>query len=702
MQVFCLNKDVLVKRRLDDLAPITAAILVFLVINWAGVFILAENTAQKEIERSYTSSQQYSLQSAEQVARTIDQIQSLIDLSAYQISRYGAAVALKNLANAGAFATKPFVQVAFVDTDGFIVATDAGLDLLRTDLRDREHIRVHLEGKIEGLYIGAPVLGRVSGKWSIQFTRRVHDRGGQFIGIIVASVDPFYFQRFWTNILGENRIISLMKMDGTTLTRSFALDWILESQIRRPDIIEAIGEKETGRLVADSTDGVERFNFFARVPGYPLYIITGEVASQVTASYRTTQKWYYLVGGAVTFIFLVLGLWLVAVAGRLRREKLLAKQAEEAKSAFLAIMSHELRTPLNALTGFVGLMSKTKLDDEQLIYIRTMQHAAQALRNIISDVLDFSKLESGALLIENTPFNIHECFSELDKVTRLLVGDKPVVVQTARSSDVPEWGVADGSRFYQALLNLCGNAAKFTQAGQILISVRIDKRQGRDHLVVDVSDTGPGIDKEVISKLFTPFEQGEAVGKIRAAGTGLGLSISKMLLKLMGGTISVKSTPGLGSTFTLDLPFERYEGRLDHKEAPSYHKLNRSLRALVADDSRSSRMLLRIILEQKGHRVVEAEDGVQALELISKQDFDVVFLDIQMPRLSGFAVARNVTEMARVRPVPMIVGLSAMALQEDIEAAREAGISTYITKPILEDQLDNVLRLADQRMLSGA
>jgi two-component system sensor histidine kinase BarA len=691
-----------VKRRLHDIAPIVSVVSALLVVTWAGVFTFTENAKLTEVERSYTRSQQNSLQFAEQVARTIDNVQSTIDFAAYHISRHGTAAELKDIADAGALGPKPILQVTFVDAEGFTVATNAGLDSGRTDLRDREHIRVHLDGIVDGLYIGAPVLGRVSGKWSIQLTRKVHDDAGQFIGIIVASVDPFYFQRFWHQTMGTDRLVTLLRSDGAILTRSFALDWVLGSRIRRKDLIDVIAERETGRLVVSSSEGNERLGYFVRVPGYPLYVVSGELTSQVVASYSDIQKKYYLIGGIITVILLLLGLWLVSFAGRLRREEQVARRAEEAKSAFLAAMSHELRTPLNALIGFVGLMTKTKLDDEQLAYVRTMQHSARTLGNIVTDVLDFSKLESGAFVIEKGPCNIHECLSQIETVTRLLIEDKPILVRMVCSREVPEYIIADGSRLYQALLNLCGNAAKFTQTGHILISGKIVERQDREYLVVDVSDTGPGIDKSVITKLFTPFEQGEAAGKLRAAGTGLGLAITKMLLNLMGGTISVTSVPRSGSTFTLEVPFERHVERGEATGASSVVPVSAPLRVLIADDARSSRMLLRILLQKKGHTVIEAEDGVQALDLLRAQDFDIAFLDIQMPRLDGLSVARHVTEGAGVRRIPMIVGLSAMARPEDAENAREAGITTYLTKPMHESQLDIVLRQAGSRVLADA
>jgi signal transduction histidine kinase/ActR/RegA family two-component response regulator len=688
-------------RRLHDIAPIVSMVVLILALTWAGVVTLANNLREAEIERSYNDSQKYALQFAEQVARTIENVQSVIEFSAYQISRTGSADELKKIADAGVLAMKPIVQVTFVDTQGYTVATNAGPDHLRTDLRDRAHIRAHLDSKADDLYIGAPVLGRVSGKWSIQFTQKVHDQDGVFIGIIVASVDPYYFQRFWSETLGSDRIITLLRTDGVILTRSAALDWILVTGVRRPDITMIIGDRDSGRFTAESSEGGTRIGYFARVPSFPLIVLADGVAAEVTAIYQALQTRSYLIALAMTAIVLILGGWLVSIAGRLRREEQLAKKAEEAKSAFLAAMSHELRTPLNALLGFVGLLNKTSLNKEQLSYVKTIQHSGHTLRYVVSDVLDFSKLEAGALRVESSPCNIHECLLELEKVTIVLVGDKPIEIKVSRTSDVPELAIIDGARLYQVLLNICGNAAKFTHSGHINVSASLLRRDDLVYLVVDVSDTGPGIEDSVMSKLFRPFEQGAVLGSLRAAGTGLGLAISKMLLNLMGGNITVKSVLGVGSTFVLEVPIQVLEDSPVRQEARTTREVSKPLRILIADDARSSRTFLRILLQQKGHEVVEVEDGVQAMETLLKRDFDIVFLDIQMPRLDGLAVAMKVSQWFASRRRPRIVAVSAMARPEDIEAARQAGIVTYITKPIHEEQIDNALRIADKSLLVG-
>ena len=535
-------------------------------------------------------------------------------------------------------------------------------------------------------------------------SKRLVDQNGKFIGIIVAHLDPFYFQRFLDDALSSTRLVSLFRSDGILLSRSENLLSALENGHRRTDFIDETGSNKMGRTRLASADGRERLGFFTRVPNAPLIVVSGELAKSVIESHSVIQKRYYILGAVLTLMLMSLGFWLVLFAWRLRHQEQqaryseqLARKTEQSKSAFLATMSHEIRTPLNALIGFSDLLKKTPLNEEQRSFMQTMEMSALTLRNIVTDILDFSKLESGLLDIEKNPFNLHECCNELKKVTSLLIDDKPINVRVVCASDIPEIVVIDGPRFYQALLNVCGNAAKFTQAGEILISGRVIKQGDIERLRVNVSDTGPGISETVQSKLFTPFEQGDVAGNLRAAGTGLGLAISRNLLEQMGGSISLESELGSGSTFKIELPFERPVAETQTNAPVPMDQPSIPLRILVADDARASRALLRIILQKKGHRVVEAEDGVQALEIMREQDFDLVFLDLQMPRLGGLEVARTLMQDKSDRAAPMIVALSAQAQPEDQKAAADAGISVYITKPIHEDQLQKVIQSASAR-----
>lgn len=682
------------KKRLQVALPIIAIISVFVCIVWAGVISLAAQAKFIEVERCYASTKQLAKVFAEQVARTIDNVERLIDFAAFEFFIDGRMYSNSSGVNIGVSSAGPVVQIAFVDTEGFTLATNVGPDTARTDLRDREHIRVHLDNNTDGLFIGTPVLGRVSGKWSIQFTRKIFDQNKKFVGIVVASVDPFYFQRFWKDTLLPGELVTLVRSDGTLLTRSSDLQLMLAKKPPTTWLDSLVAGHSEGRFAAKSLDGKERLGFFTRVNDLPLFVLSGEDTSASKDSFASRQKELYLVGSILTLILLGLGGWLYVFASRLRRQEEISRRAEQAKSSFLAVMSHEIRTPLSALIGFSNLLRKTTLNEEQKSYIETIDISAKNLRNIVTDVLDFSKLEVGALEIEKGPFNLHECCIQLQKITSILIAEKPINLRIMRSMNFPETVILDGPRLYQVLMNLCSNAAKFTQAGEIVISGSVTKQDGVELLVVEVSDTGPGISKDAQSKLFTPFEQGQLSGELRAAGTGLGLTICKALLEKMDGSIHVESVPGQGSTFRIELPFLRSNDAVASPMISSREPEITPLRILVADDARASRMLLRIILQQKGHSVVEAEDGVQALEFMQDGDFDIAFLDMQMPRLGGLDVARRMLKAESSRAAPMMVALSALAQKEDKIAAAEVGIDHYMTKPISENDLSKVLGIS--------
>ncbi len=687
--------------RIGIVAPILIIILALIGVSWAGVLFVSEQTRQSEIERSFSLSAQLSKVFTEQVARTIESIDSLIDFAAFEIVQHRSAEQLKEIADFGALSLKPVVQITFVDTEGFTVATNAGPDPARTDLRDRQHIRVHLDNEVQGLYIGAPVLGRVSGKWSIQLSRKIFDRDNKYFGIIVASLDPFNFERFWTNTLNTGQLVALFRDDGSILTKSSDLKWALDSKIKNENLIKQISGREKGQVIWRSLDDVNRLGFFERPPNLPLVVVSGESLKEVEARFEFQEMQYRFVGMALTITLMIIGAWLAYFALRLSRQEQIARNAERQKSAFLAAMSHEIRTPLNALIGFIGLLGKTPLNEEQTSFVRTVESSAQALRNIVSDILDFTKLENRLLDIEKSPFDLNECFNELEKVTKILCENKPVDVRLHKETEVPAIAVVDGPRFYQVLLNICGNAAKFTQEGRIDIRVGISARNAQC-LTIEVEDTGIGIGEDGQKKLFTPFEQGKTTGKIRASGTGLGLAISKKLLERMGGSICFKSELGRGSTFSIDIPFDRYEAPTQHELVAGKNEyapeLAKPLRVLVAEDVGASRMLLRLLIQKKGHEVVEAEDGRQALANLQQQDFDVAFLDIQMPLVDGLEVARTIKERRDGRIVPLMVAVSAQALPEDQKAASAAGITLYITKPFREDQIYEALQTAQQRI----
>lgn len=553
---------------------LVAVAVVLLALLWLSVGWIAGSRRDEALRAEFKQNANVARVLQEQTERVI----ATVDQATRRVADAVAASPeqspdLVRFANETGLAPKILVQLSHVWADGRFAASNidpTGEKTGHVDLSEREHIRIHLSAQMQaerdkllpanGLFIGKPVLGKVSKRWTIQLTRRIVGRDGATLGVVVASLDPAYFEEVYARVqLGRSGGVALVGLDRGVRARVIGAQPAGMGTVLGENSVSARPDLGAEGSVASlsSVDGIERLYAYRAITGYPLNIFVFTGSDEALDAWRIGRNVMFSLAAALSLLIVAV-LVLTGIGLRrqersneaLRISEMQAQAANRAKTEFLAAISHELRTPLTSIRGFAELMERRiehPVFRDQAAMIRK---GAEHLNTLLTEILDLTKVEAGAMPIVPEPQDFRRLVRDVGEFFEVAAAAKGLALAVRVGDEVPASVVCDALRTKQILNNLLSNAVKFTEQGGI--GIEVESRA--DELLVHVVDSGPGIPSDKHALIFEKFRQGSERVSYQHGGTGLGLALSRALAELMGGRLTVSSAPGHGSRFTLALP----------------------------------------------------------------------------------------------------------------------------------------------------